>query len=518
MPGLWLSDSEYMDLDRISPADMLGEVAVRSAASWLGILPDPDPVLRQRGDDATVLEALTADDKVFSSIQGRKIKTLNKSNFRFEPGHEEDQDATPEAVALARAITTDLERVNLRNLFSEILDAPYYGYTPVEIIWRLDAGVYRIDRVEGKPRSWFTFDAKNRLCFRGEDMPEGRPVHPFKFVLAQHFPTYENPYGLRILSRCLWPVAFKQGGVEFLMRFAEKFGQPWVVGEARPGALLPERQEMLSALASMVRDAVAVVSGGSKVTVHEMAGRAGSLHTGIVELFNSAIAQVIQGQTLTQDVGDRGTQALGTVHHQVLEDYAACDEALLCTALTDLAWVYGQVNAPGVLTPVFSFVEAEDLKEKASLGKDLYGLGARFTAKYFESYGLGPDEFTVATDAAAAIPEEATGEDDPGQAFAEGEEGGRRRFTPAQKAVENLVAGALPLAEAAATDMAKSIMDLVRQAETADDLLLLLSEALGDLDASDFEAVLDAALTAAQLVGIGSARDEAGQAAGGGDG
>lgn len=516
MPGLWLSDSEYVDLKRISAADMLGEVAVRSAASWLGILPDPDPVLRQRGDDATVLEALTADDKVFSSIQGRKIKTLNKSNFRFEPGHEEDQDPTPEAVALTRAITKDLERVNLRNLFSEILDAPYYGYTPVEIIWRLDGGAYRIDRVEGKPRSWFTFDAKNRLCFRGEDMADARPVHPFKFVLPQHFPTYENPYGLRILSRCLWPVAFKQGGVEFLMRFAEKFGQPWVVGEARPGALLPERQEMLSALASMVRDAVAVVSGGSKVTVHEATGKAGDLHTGIVELFNSAIAQVIQGQTLTQDVGDRGTQALGTVHQKVLEDYAACDEALLCTALTDLAWVYGQVNAPGVLTPVFSFVEADNLKEKASLGKDLYGLGARFTAKYFESYGLGPDEFTVAT-AATYPPANLGGSPDPEQnpvAFAEG----KRQYTLAQQAVENLVAGALPLAEAAAAEMATSIMDLVRKAETADDLLLLLAEGLGDLDASDFEAVLDAAMTAAQLVGVGSARDEAGQAAGGGDG
>lgn len=529
-PGLWLNEREFVDLDKRPVADLLGEVAVRSSASWLGLLPDPDPVLRQRGDDGSVLADLTADDKVFSSIQGRKIKTLNKSDYRFEPGHEEDREPDAEATRLARDLTKDLERTSLYNLISEVLDAPYYGYTPIEIIWRRDGGRYRIERAEAKPRSWFNFDSHNRLCFRGEDQLEGRPVHPYKFVLAAHFPTYENPYGLRILSRCLWPVAFKQGGVEFLMRFAERFGMPWVVGEARPGAQLDERQDMLAALSSMVRDAVAVVSGGSKITVSEVSGQAGTLHSGLVEMFNSAIAQIIQGQTLTQDVGDRGTQALGTVHHQVLTDYARADETLLCTALTDLAWVYGQVNAPGVLTPTFSFEEPEDLKEKASLAKDLHALGARFTPKYFESFGLAPDEFTVADSGEAAGDgrdpgqgrgqgEGKDGEDDKdGQEEAAFAGSAGRRFTPAQQAVETLVAGTLPLARAAAADMAKQIMDLVRQAETPEDLLLLLSEAYADLDATQFEACFDAALTAAQLVGIGASRDEAGRAVGDADG
>lgn len=30
---------------------------------------------------------------------------------------------------------------------------------------------------------------------------------------------------------CFWPVAFKKGGMKFWLRFAEKFGSPWVIGK-----------------------------------------------------------------------------------------------------------------------------------------------------------------------------------------------------------------------------------------------------------------------------------------------
>ncbi|QAZ66761.1 phage portal protein family protein [Solidesulfovibrio carbinolicus] len=499
--GLWLDEKRFMEFGTRPLAGLLGEVAV-APASWgtLGLLPDPDPVLRERGDDVKVLEDLTADGKVCSSIQGRKIKTLNKRDYRFSPGKADGQEPTPEAKRLCDDLTRDLERVDLYALFSQVLDAPYYGFTPTEILWRRDGDRLRVRDLVPKPREWFVFDVDGALCFRGEDAIVGDKVHPFKMMVSRHFPTFKNPYGLRLLSRCLFPVAFKRGGIEFMMRFAEKFGMPWVVGEARPGALEPERRDMLASLSAMVRDAVAVVSGGSKVHIESVEGKAtGGIHLSIVGYMDAAIAQVIQGQTLTQEIGSKGSYAASQTHYDVLTDYAEADQTLVVTGMNDLAWMYGQVNAPDALTPVFAYVEPEDLDKKATLGKKLYDLGARFKAPYFESFGLTSEEFSVA--AVAAGPEN-------GEAFAAGED----RFTPDQQAVERLVAEALKEGGQAVRAQAGRIVDLMERAESWEDAELLLLEAFPDLDNGDFQKTVEAAQVAADLLGRHAVRLETGRA------
>jgi len=494
--GIWINDREFLEFgSEAAFSGMLGEVAVRDSwTSFLGVLPDPDPVLRKSGEDVQALADLSADWKVTSSIQGRKLKTLNKRDFRFVPGHAQDAEPTPEAKHLCDDLVADLERVNLYNVFSGVLDAPYFGYTPLEHLWRPDgSGGLRLRDLVAKPWHWFCFDGEGRLCWRGESGVTATPTHPAKFTLVQHFPTFDNPYGLRLLSRCLWPVAFKRGGIEFLMRFAEKFGQPWVVGEARPAAQPKEKQEMAQALSGMIRDAVAVVSGGSKVTVHETTGKAGDLHPAIIDLFDAAIAQVLQGQTLTQQVGKTGSFAAGKVHYEVLADYAAADQTLIETAMTDLAWTYGQVRAPGVLTPVFEFV-TEDRKAKAEETKALHGVGVRFTAVYFERrFGLAQDEFVVTS---------GTDQDEVGTvapAFA-APSAPAAPHTAAQQAVEELIARSLPAGKAALTAMAGEILELVARAETPEDLELLLAEACPDLG-GDLETALEAGLLAADLTG-----------------
>ncbi len=498
--GLWINDREFLEFgESAASSALLGEVAVRDSwTGFLGVLPDPDPVLRKSGEDVRALADLSADWKVASSIQGRKLKTLNNKNFRFVPGHAPDAEPTPEAARLCDELVADLERVDLLSLFSGVIDAPYYGYTPLEHLWRSDGfGGLRLQDVVAKPWSWFCFDSDNRLCWRGETGVTAEPVPPAKFTLARHFPTYDNPYGLRLLSRCLWPVAFKRAGTEFLMRFAEKFGQPWVVGEARPGALDPEKLAMASALSGMIRDAVAVVSGGSKVTVHETTGKAGDLHPAIIALFDAAIAQLIQGQTLTQEVGANGSYAAANTHYEVLGDYAAADQALIETAMTDLAWTYGQVRAPGVLTPVFEFVTDEDRKAAAEETTSLHGVGVRFQPAYFvRRFGLAQGEFTLA---AEPDPAGASGDVSDSPAFA-APSAPASPHTAAQQAVESLIARSLPAGKAALESMAAEIMKLVESAETPEDLELLLAEACPDLG-GDLETALTAGLLAADMTG-----------------
>ncbi|WP_034637684.1 phage portal protein family protein [Desulfovibrio cuneatus] len=520
MQGLWLSNNTFHEFAAPQSQELLGELAVRGGAivgHWLGLLPDPDPVLQKSGESATVLEALAADYKVLASTQTRKLKTLCRGNYKFAPGTAPGAQPTPEAIALCNALTSDLERIDLYNLIAEVLDAPYYGQTVAELFWGQEPSRLRLLGIVPKPREWFRYDTNNRLRYVGEDgyglamgadavaMAGAGTLPPFgKIITARHFPTYKNPYGLRLYSRCLFPVAFKKGGIEFMMRFAEKWGMPWVVGTAGPKASPQELREMHNSLVGMVSDAVATVRGGGKVELVQASGQAGDLHLSIVRHWDDAIAQVIAGQTLTSTVGESGSYAASKTHAGILEDYADADATLVKIFFDELAWVYGQINARGVLTPVFTFEDPEDQQGRAELGKKLHETGVRFTPVYFERrFGLAPDEFAVEAD---KTPQPGT------FAAPAGNTTNQPRFTPGQQSIETLVAELLPKGIATADAMAHTILNLVAKAETPEELEQLLAAALapaqkGGLDTADLNTVLETALFAADMTGRFSARE-----------
>jgi phage gp29-like protein len=362
--GLYLPNGEFREFAaEAAPRrqEMLAEIATREAAGvdlagWLGVLPDPDPVLRKRGDSAEILTELTGDDQVFMALQDRKSKTLDRE-WRLTPGAPAGEQPTPAAEQLCKNFARDLEDLDLHALMSELLDAPYFGLTVAELMWAPDGGRMRLTAVTPKPRPWFGFSGDdNHLVFLRLGTWPGEPCSPFKFLAARHFPSFDNPYGSRALSRCLWPVAFKRGGWQFWMNFLEKFGQPWTVATAPDNTDRAKRRDIAADLAAMVQDAVAVLPYGAEVDLKESSGKAGDAHRQLINQCDASIAKVLLGQTLTSDSGDKGSRALGTVHYQVLAGLQNSDARLVRTFFEDLGWIYGRVNAgPDVLTPCWEW-------------------------------------------------------------------------------------------------------------------------------------------------------------------
>lgn len=508
-------------MDRKTAAELFEELATRERAGgldpglWLGSMPDPDPVLRKRGEYATVLDELTADEQVCTAMQQRKLQTLLRGDYDFSPGRFRGEQATAEAEALCKALVTDLERVDIYNLISEVLDAPYYGYTVAELLWEPGGLGAKLRDVVVKPRRWFGWGAgtpgqsgqsgqpgrPGEPLFVGEGgLAEARPLHPHKFVLARHFPTYDNPYGLRLLSRCLWPVAFKKAGVRWWARFCEKYGLPHVIGEALGRMERAEREQNAAMLKRMVEDAVAVVSG-LKLHVLE-AKHQGELHKTYVEYWDAAMAKVLVGQTLSSDVGKGGggTYAQAQAHLQVLDSYAAADARLVTTFFTDLAWVYGQVNRPGVLTPTFGYPEPEDLERQARLDKSLHDTGVRFKkSHYVGRYGLAEEDFELAEEA-----EEARAPGAGGVEFAAQDQtvavAPVSQVADSQELLDGLVDGMLDQAGELLQEQADSLAALLARAESYEDARLLLAEALGPDDEDPLaEQLLNGMLNAALL-------------------
>ncbi|WP_338669763.1 DUF935 domain-containing protein [Pseudodesulfovibrio methanolicus] len=487
-----------------SHTDLTTEFATRLAAgadvgSFLGKLPDPDPVLRKRGEYDDVLDDLTADDQVCMAIQNRKLRVLNKQDYDFSPGQAKGKDVAADAARLCDDLVADLEAINLRNVFSSMLDAPFYGLTVLELIWEPRGGKLRLADIVAKPRSWFAFDDKNRPVFCGDTYTYDTPLPPGKFVLVRHFPTFENPYGLRLLSRCLWPVAFKRGGIEFLTRFCEKFGQPWVLAYAPHNADRAARMSMAGDLAAMVQDAVAVLPNGAKVELASASGKAGDLHEGYLRRWDKAISKVLTGQTLTAEMDGNGSRAASETHYSVAEDIADADLFLVVSAMNDIALAYRDVNAPAsVLAPVFGYDEPEDFDAQADLDKKLHSVGVRFKKSHFSRrYGLADDEFDL-DGAATDVPADHAAYIE----FADAQD--------AQEVIDKAVAEIIPQAVKANAEIATQIEKIVRSAESFEDMQIMLAELLGqDAEQDELTELAGRIMLNAQAFGTMAAQEEA---------
>jgi phage gp29-like protein len=516
--------------DRPAAADLMREIATRHSAgewwNWIGRLPDPDPVLKKLpGGGVDLLEALTADDHVISVIQTRKLGTLSRE-WKIEAGTPDGETVTREAEALAEDFAADLERVDVYSLVSQVLDAPLYGFVPLEILWAPANGRVRIKDIRPLPARWFGFDIDGEPRFLSKDNPWEGDRPPFgKFVFARHFPSYDNPYGLRLLSRCFWPVTFKKGGWQFWVTFAERYGMPWVVGQYPPGTNREEQDRLLASLRSMVRDAAAIYPAGGEIKLISAEGNAtGQVYERLIARADAAISKAVVGQTLTADIDGKGSYAASKTHEHVLESYQDGDARLVKTVMEEIGWLYGLVNAPEAPAPAWSWFEEEDMRaERAERDQVLSQAGVRFTSVYFQRhYNLAEDEFEIGEEVAGRRSQVAGKKEIGGADFAGGSRlvaGGKEEVAgkKEEKAGE-FAEGGRPqdewqaevdrLAEESAAKGAETfkadeerLIEIVRDAAGFDDMQERIIDAYGDLDPDALAEVLEQAILAADLYG-----------------
>ena len=475
------------------------EIATREVVasfSSLTTLPNPDPILRSEGKSISVYRSFV--DGHLSSILGKR-----KAAVRSRPWAIEQGKADKAATETLREIFDGLK---VRDIMGETLDAPGFGVVYQETVWdrRPDNWIAPI-RIEAKPQEWFAFapDRSLKLVVAGGRLIE---IPPRKVLVTRHEGSYLNPYGTPILSKCFWPLAFKRGGLKFWMLFVEKFGIPRTIGTVPAATPEADRAKLLSALASMVRDAVAVIPNNAAVTLLETKTGANTPFEALIHWSDSEMSKAVLGETLSTEVGSVGVRGAAEVHNQVRGDLAMDDASLVEQTMNQLiAWIW-ELNRPGDTNlPWFSIQMPEDLQMgRIERDKGLKVLGARFTPAYFlETYNIAPQHLAGIED----IRSRASGP----SSFAEG--GCRcgsshghqfadsapedlaallRHFTPAelQAQVSELVAPIIGLAERGSSfaEFEQALDELfphltTRQMEVSLEKCMLLAEMKGRMDA-----------------------------------
>lgn len=363
---------------------------VEGLYSLVNVLPNPDPVLRKTGKGFDTLRQLENEGQIATCIESRKSGVLSL-NLKLKYDDEK-----------YKGFYEDLfKTIDINEVIGDILNAPLYGFQPVEIIWA-KSGKYVIpDEITAPPQEWFFFNPDNQLCFKKKGLNNGLilPPEERKFLCPKHKATFKNPYGLSLLCRCFWDSVFKRGGYEMWARFMERYSMPYLIGKYEKGANEEVRKKLLDDLSGMIQDAVAVIPSDSSVEIKDATGRTGSvaIYKDFVKICDENIAKNILGQTLTTQSGGSGSYALGNVHAAVRKDIICSDKRLVEKTINQLLLWIQEINFGNQDAPSLVLYEDEEINlNLAQRDKVMSDFGVKFTPSYIQrAYNLKEEDFTL---------------------------------------------------------------------------------------------------------------------------
>jgi phage gp29-like protein len=367
--------------------------------SILPFLPDPDLVLRKIGGGIDKYNENLNDPTVSGCLDRRKAGTISKK-------WSVDIDNSDTGIHLA--VIRFMKKLPIKKIIGQALDAVYYGFQPLEVMWSFIDGVYIPSAIIGKPSKWFIFGKNNELLLRTKKNPNGEPVPEKKFLLAQHQPTFANPYGKKIAANIYWYCLFKKNGLKWWVTFLEKFGTPYIIGKTPRGSTDEQKKDLVGMLSKMIRDAVAVIPDDSSVeflqatqnTSKSSGGQiANTQHEALVQFCDDAICKAILGHSGAAH-STPGKLGGMNIAMQATQDLIDADSSMVCDLFNQLIDWFVELNSnavrSGIRRPAFSLRSKDDVNLSVALrDKKLAETGQiKFTKKYLmKTYNLMEDDF-----------------------------------------------------------------------------------------------------------------------------
>ncbi|MBS1562566.1 MAG: DUF935 family protein [Bacteroidetes bacterium] len=505
-------DKDLKVKDPIAPAGVLA--TRRRAQPTLGllsisrILPNPDSIMRRAGrDPIPAYREIEEDTNVSACIRSRKSAVK-----KLVPTVDYDRPQTS-YTEFARDV---LQGLPLRDIIGNILDAPMYGYSVLEVLWRVVNGRMMPVAVVDRPQEWFAFDEFGQCRFMATGVKDGEPLMNRKFLIVRHEATTNKPYGQPILSNCFWPVSFKKSGYKLYLRYIDKYGIPFLVGKSGRDASDQERDELLDLLEEARQDGVAVVPEGTNVESLDLTGSSSSaLFTGLRQSCKEDIVEAILGHigATQQTAGQLGQNDTAL---QVRQDIIDADRAMVEDVINKLIRWAIDANFYSDDYPVFSLEEPVKVrKELADRDKTLLdGKTFTFTKSYYlRAYNFKDTDIVMLnrpdvpapepTPApVAAVPPVAPQTSVKAPAFDETPKAGQTH-TIAQKAIDDHVTAALAGASSneALDAMLQPVVEKILAAASFTEVTDLLQTMFGEMSSEAFTENLARALFMADTVG-----------------
>lgn len=368
----------------------VGEVA-RVAGYNAGMLIEPtDGVVNATGRRYELLRTIETDPH-FYAVWEQRIGNILQLDVNVS-----EENITPQAYEL---IVEFINSIDIDSLITSIINSKLYGFSVVELFWGMnDAGsVYPVE-VSEKPQEWFAFDIKHNLFFVRNGGNELMPKR--KFLLCRNKYTDINPYGKGIISGIFPLIRRKRNIVDFLLRYLERYGTPYVIAKQLLGVELTgvEKSVLENSIRNAGSDAGIILPSGIEIELQE-ANRKESVESYLETLrwIDREISKNVLGHA---DAADSVSGQLGNQEtaENVVKRIALQDKRFVEKYLQKLVNMITEINFPAtVAAPKITLTEQMSSGlDRAQRDKVLYDMGVRFTPDYITAnYGIMPEMFAI---------------------------------------------------------------------------------------------------------------------------
>ena len=473
----------------------------------LQMLPNPDVILRKIGKSQEVYAAIIQDAHVIGELRPMRANIITK-NWHILPGS--DNPADKRAFELAQKVfsrppvpaTESSPGMGWPDVFWNMQEAILRGQRIHEIVWNVEDGMMVPSLVLDRPNRRFIYGLENELrLLTRENMTEGIPVDNYKFLVSRHMPSFDNPYGVALLSSCFWPYTFKHNGFRYFTKFCEKYGIPWAVGKYPAGTSQSQIDALADGLAAMVEDAIAAIPDAGKVELLEAGSAASQLpQERLIQVCNSEMSKALNSQTLATEINGQGSRAAAETHRRREQETGAADEKIIESTINQLLVWLTELNFMGSTAPKFEFYdEAEARKDWVEVFT-----GARDFLNIPVSFAHQQLQIPMAVDGEAVLPKSV-----PVAPPALPSNFSRIDFSAADNADPSPVTDYANQLAGLAADPLRQWLDIIRK--KLDDAIIngvsyvdfqaQLMESYGDLPNDDFVKVMELAFSTADLAG-----------------
>ncbi|MDH6357232.1 DUF935 family protein [Parabacteroides sp. PF5-9] len=325
-----------------------------------------------------IIDEVLTDPHLYAVIQKRKASVLN-SPIEFT------RDGIVDEI-----MGEQIRSPWFQKLLSDILDIEQFGNTLLQ--FRREDKWLQYDMIPRKH-----YDPVRRVILSKQADTNGESFDEFADLVL-----LGDARDLGLLSKAALYVIYKRNAMSDFAQFVELYGHP--LKEGTYDAWDTEiRKKLTEDLYNSGGSSVFVHPTGTNVNIHDTTskGATGELYRGFMQFCNDELSKLELGNTLTTEVGEKGTQALGTVHQAGEDRIIRLSKQLVLNILnyelTEVFTNLGFNTDGGEFT--FSTPQNKDLSARIQIDLQLQAMGLKIPQNYlYETYGIpkpeGDDEVT----------------------------------------------------------------------------------------------------------------------------
>ena len=290
---------------------------------------------------------------------------------------------------------TIIKYMGANHLIRGAFDSILFGFIPAFVEWEISEGKIAPKKIDfASPNGWEhhkAFGKKPVIRFYDLNKTiELNEENKYNIIPIIRNKSDIFPLGEGVLEKLFWHTQYVIGGLEFWVKFSEKYGSPYIIGETPDNVEDGDISKFEDFLKKIKGLFWGLLPKGFKATILEAHGKGASsdIYKDLLNYCREDIALAVLGHTGAA-VSTTGKLGGDNTAMEVRADIAISDANIIQEFVNTLIKYAVEINFGNEKTPEFKFYAEKSGKDIAERDKILHDTGARFTDEYFsDTYGI----------------------------------------------------------------------------------------------------------------------------------